>query len=55
MIDNKKFWKNVKPYLSDQSAKTDKIHFNENREHIKIFFQNNNAALEKDIAHNTVF
>ena len=35
VTDNKKFWKTVKTYLSDQSVKSDKIHLNENRKLIK--------------------
>ena len=31
-IDNKKFWKTVKPFLSDKSINSDKIHLNENGE-----------------------
>ena len=30
MTDNKKFWKTVKPFLSDKSINSDKIHLNEN-------------------------
>ena len=32
ITDNKKFWKTVKPFLSDKSKTSDKIHFNENGE-----------------------
>ena len=32
IIDNKKFWKTVKPFLSDKSINSDKIHLNENGE-----------------------
>ena len=32
VTDNKLLWKNVKPYLSDRSVKSDQIHFNENEE-----------------------
>ena len=32
VTDNKKFWKTVKPYLSDKSVKCDKINLNENGE-----------------------
>ena len=32
ITDNKKFWKAVKPFLSDKSKTSDKIHFNENGE-----------------------
>ena len=32
LTDNKKFWKTVKPFLSDNSKTSDKIHFNENGE-----------------------
>ena len=35
VTDNKMFWKTVKPYLSDKSIKSDKIHLNENGELIK--------------------
>ena len=35
MTDNKKFWKIVKPYLSDKSVKLDKRHLNENGKLIK--------------------
>ena len=35
VTDNKKFWKTVKPYLSDKSAKCDKINLNENGELLK--------------------
>ena len=30
VTDNKKFWRTMKPYLSDKSVKSDKIHLNEN-------------------------
>ena len=30
--DNKNFWKTVKPFLSDKSINSDKIHLNENGE-----------------------
>ena len=32
MTDNKLLWKNVKPYLSDRSMKSDQVHFSENEE-----------------------
>ena len=32
ITDNKKFWKTVKPFLSDKSINSDKIHLNENGE-----------------------
>ena len=32
ITDNKKFWKTVKPFLSDKSKTSDKIHLNENGE-----------------------
>ena len=32
ITDNKKFWKTVKPFLSDKSKTSDKIHLNENAE-----------------------
>ena len=32
VTDNKKFWKTVKPFLSDKSKTSDKIHLNENGE-----------------------
>ena len=32
ITDNKKFWKTVKPLLSDKSTNSDKIHPNENAE-----------------------
>ena len=32
ITDNKKFWKTVKPLLSDKSINSDKIHLNENEE-----------------------
>ena len=32
ITDNKKFWKTVKPLLSDKSINSDKIHLNENGE-----------------------
>ena len=35
MTDNKKFWRTIKPYLSDKSVKSDKIHLNENGNLIK--------------------
>ena len=35
VTDNKKFWKTVKPYLSDKSVKCDKINLNENGELLK--------------------
>ena len=35
MTDNKKFWKTVKPCLSDESVKCDKINLNENGELLK--------------------
>ena len=34
IIDNKKFWKTVKSFLSDKSINSDKIHLNENGESI---------------------
>ena len=36
ITDNKKFWKIVKPLLSDKSINSDKIHLNENGELITI-------------------
>ena len=30
VTDNKKFWRTIKPYLSDKSVKSEKIHLNEN-------------------------
>ena len=36
ITDNKKFWKIVKPTLSDKSINSDKIHLNENGELITI-------------------
>ena len=30
VTDNKTFWRTIKPYLSDKSVKSDKIHLNEN-------------------------
>ena len=36
ITDNKKFWKIVKPLLSDKSINNDKIHLNENGELITI-------------------
>ena len=35
VTDNKKFWKTVKPYLSDKSVKCGKINLNENGELLK--------------------
>ena len=35
VTDNKKFWKTVKPYLSDKSVKCDKVNLNENGELLK--------------------
>ena len=35
VTDNKKFWRTIKPYLSDKSVKSDKIHLNENGNLIK--------------------
>ena len=35
VTDSKKFWKTVKPCLSDKSIKSDKIHLNENGKAIK--------------------
>ena len=32
ITDNKKFWKTVKPFLSDKSINSDKIYLNENGE-----------------------
>ena len=32
ITDNKKFWKTIKPFLSDKSINSDKIHLNENGE-----------------------
>ena len=32
ITDNKKFWKTVRPLLSDKSINSDKIHLNENGE-----------------------
>ena len=32
VTDNKKFWKTVKPFLSDKSINSDKIHLSENGE-----------------------
>ena len=32
ITDNKEFWKTVKPFLSDKSINSDKIHLNENGE-----------------------
>ena len=32
MTDNNKFWKTVKPYLSNKSVKSDKIHLDEDEE-----------------------
>ena len=32
VTDNKLLWKNVKPYLSDRSMKSDQVHFSENEE-----------------------
>ena len=36
ITDNKKFWKIVKPLLSNKSINSDKIHLNENGELITI-------------------
>ena len=36
VIDNKLFWKNVKPFLSDKVSGKDEIHFLENNELVKI-------------------
>ena len=36
VTDSKKFWKTVKPCLSDRSVKSDKINLNENGEAIKV-------------------
>ena len=30
VTDNKKFWRTIKPYLSDKSVKSDKMHLSEN-------------------------
>lgn len=35
MVDNKIFWKTVKPHLSNKLVKSDKIHLNENGELLK--------------------
>ena len=32
MTDNKKFWKTVKPFLTEKSINSDKIHLNKNGE-----------------------
>ena len=34
IVDNKKFWKIIKPFVSDKSINNDKIHLNENGESI---------------------
>ena len=39
VTDSKKFWKTVKPCLSDKSIKSDKIHLNENGKAIKSQYQ----------------
>ena len=35
MVDNKSFWKNVKPFLSDKVSGKDEIHLLENNELVK--------------------
>ena len=35
VTDNENFWRTIKPYLSDKSVKSDKIHLNENGNLIK--------------------